>query len=43
MHTGGAQVTMGDGSTHLLSDGIDPAIHVALHTSNAGDISRLDN
>jgi len=43
MHTGGAQVTLGDGSTHLLSDGMDRLIHVALHSSNAGDIGRLEN
>jgi hypothetical protein len=43
MHTGGAQVTLGDGSTHLLSDSIDRAIHFALHSSNAGDPARLDN
>ncbi len=43
MHSGGAQVTLGDGSTHLLSDGIDRMIHVALHSSNAGDIARIEN
>jgi len=43
MHSGGAQVTLGDGSTHLLSDGISRAIHIALHTSNAGDIASIDN
>ncbi len=43
MHTGGAQVTLGDGSTHLLSDSIDRAIHIALHSSNAGDTARIDN
>ena len=37
VHSGGAQVTLGDGSTHLLSDGIDRLIHFALHSSNAGD------
>lgn len=43
MHAGGAQVTLGDGSTHLISSGIDRAIHIALHTSNAGDIASIDN
>jgi prepilin-type N-terminal cleavage/methylation domain-containing protein len=43
MHSGGAQVTLGDGSTHLLSDGIERSIHIALHSSNAGDIARIDN
>jgi prepilin-type N-terminal cleavage/methylation domain-containing protein len=43
MHTGGAQVTHGDGSTRMLSDGTDRAVHIALHTSNAGDISQIDN
>lgn len=43
MHTGGAQVTMGDGSTHLVSDSIDRTIHVALHSSNAGDRGSIEN
>jgi prepilin-type N-terminal cleavage/methylation domain-containing protein len=43
MHTGGAQVTLGDGSTHFMSNNIDRAIHVALHTSNAGDIANINN
>ncbi len=43
MHSGGAQVTLGDGSTHLLSDSTDRLIHIALHSSNAGDIGRIDN
>jgi len=43
MHSGGAQVTHGDGSTRLLGDSIDRAVHIALHSSNAGDIARIDD
>lgn len=43
LHTGGAQVTLGDGSTHFVSNNIDRAIHIALHTSNAGDIGNIQN
>jgi hypothetical protein len=42
LHSGGAQVTHGDGSTRLISDAIDRATHVALHSSNAGDIATID-
>jgi prepilin-type N-terminal cleavage/methylation domain-containing protein len=43
LHTGGAQVSLGDGSTHFLSNNIDRAVHIALHTSNAGDIATVEN
>jgi prepilin-type N-terminal cleavage/methylation domain-containing protein len=42
LHSGGAQVTHGDGSTRLLSSSIDNATHIALHTGNAGDIASID-
>ena len=42
LHPGGAQVALGDGSTHFLSNNIDRAVHIALHTSNDGDIATLD-
>lgn len=43
LHSGGAQVTHGDGSTRLVSASIDRAAHVAMHTSNAGDIATIED
>jgi prepilin-type N-terminal cleavage/methylation domain-containing protein len=42
LHTGGAQVTHGDGSTRMVSSSVDNAAHIAMYTSNAGDIATID-
>jgi prepilin-type N-terminal cleavage/methylation domain-containing protein len=42
LHTGGAQVTHGDGSTRLISDSIDAKAHAALFSSNAGDLATIE-
>ncbi len=38
MHTGGANVVLGDGSVRLLSNGIDVLLHRAIHSINGGEV-----
>jgi prepilin-type processing-associated H-X9-DG protein len=37
-HSGGANVVMGDGSVHTLSDGIDIATSRGLHSASGGEL-----
>lgn len=37
-HTGGANVTLADGSVQFLANGIDAATHRALHSCNGGEV-----
>ncbi len=41
-HTGGANVTMADGSVHFLTDGIEPTVHRALHSAHGGEVVSID-
>jgi prepilin-type processing-associated H-X9-DG protein len=42
-HSGGAQACFADGSTHFLSDSIDPAAGVALVTRAGGEVASSDS
>ncbi|MCA9130486.1 MAG: DUF1559 domain-containing protein [Planctomycetales bacterium] len=37
-HSGGANVTLADGSVQFLSDGVDAIVHHGLHSTNGGEV-----